>query len=242
MSSLSQRQPGFQPQGQSINSPATSQAHLSSLGGKSSSLIPPGPAPSSAARSYANATRRSTESDFPGAPVTVGGPFQTAHHGKVPSISMNGKPSMQQPQLSGVTIVNGAPAQSDHTRKPSVTISSAGTTGYMPNGAPAGGPPNRPNSIQFGALNPQGSPAMGSPALLAGQPQSGLGVAPPSNPRITSPQTSPSPIPQPASSGGRPPSTFPSHGISFGDSGDNPNVSPHACVVGEDLPTAVALT
>lgn len=241
MSSLSQRQPGFQPQGQSINSPATSQAHLSSLGGKSSSLIPPVPAPSSAARSYANATRRSTESDFPGAPVTVG-PFQTAHHGKVPSISMNGKPSMQQPQLSGVTIVNGAPAQSDHTRKPSVTISSAGTTGYMPNGAPAGGPPNRPNSIQFGALNPQGSPAMGSPALLAGQPQSGLGVAPPSNPRITSPQTSPSPIPQPASSGGRPPSTFPSHGISFGDSGDNPNVSPHACVVGEDLPTAVALT
>ncbi|OXV08971.1 hypothetical protein Egran_03264 [Elaphomyces granulatus] len=222
MSSLSQRQSGFQPQGQSINSPATSQAHLSSpsLGGKSSSFVPPVPAPSSAARSYAHATKRSTESDFPGAPVTVGGPFQTAHHGKVPSIPVNGKPSMQQPQLSGVTIVNGAPAQGDHGRKPSVTISSAGTTGYMPNGAPAGGPPNRPNSIQFGALNQQGSPAMGSPALLAGQPQSGLGVAPPSNPRITSPQTSPSPIPQPASSGGRPPSTFPSHGISFGESGD----------------------
>jgi translation initiation factor 4G len=132
---------------------------------------------------------------------------------------------MQNNQSSGVTIVNGAPAaQGDHSRKPSVTISSAGTTGYIPNGGPAGGVPSRTNNIQFGALN-QGSPAMGGPAMLAGQPQLGLGVAQPGNPRITSPSTSPSPIPQPASSGGRPPSTYQTQGNapnfgSFGDSGD----------------------
>lgn len=131
----------------------------------------------------------------------------------------------------GVTIVNGAPAshqqqqqqqqQGDHSRKPSVTITSAGTSGGFPNG----GPSSRPNSLQFGFANQQTSP-MGNPAVLAGQPQSGLGVSPSMNPRVTSPQTSPSPIPQPASSGGRPPpSSYQSQGNvpnfgSFGDTGD----------------------
>lgn len=127
----------------------------------------------------------------------------------------------------GVTIVNGAPAsqqqqqQGDHSRKPSVTITSAGTSGGFPNGAPS----SRPNSLQFGFANQQTSP-MGNPAVLAGQPQSGLGVSPSMNPRVTSPQTSPSPIPQPASSGGRPPpSSYQSQGNvpnfgSFGDAGD----------------------
>ncbi|CAI7588725.1 unnamed protein product [Penicillium manginii] len=139
----------------------------------------------------------------------------------------------QQPQqpASGVTIVNGAPtapaaattaSQGDHSRKPSVTITSAGTSGYMPNGGSA----SRPQSLQFGFANPQSSPNMGNPAVLANnQSQSGLG-APSANPRVTSPQTSPSPIPQPASSGGRPPSTYQGQGNvpnfgSFGESGDN---------------------
>ena len=137
---------------------------------------------------------------------------------------------------SGVTIVNGAPASSqpaagDHSRKPSVTITSAGTSGYIPNG----GPSSRPNSLQFGFANQQqSSPNMGNPAVLANQQQqqqpqqqaqAGLGVAAPVNPRVTSPQTSPSPIPQPASSGGRPPSSYQSQGNvpsfgSFGDAGD----------------------
>lgn len=131
---------------------------------------------------------------------------------------------MQQSQTPGVTIVNGAPAsQSDHSRKPSVTITSAGTSGYIPNGGQTG----RPNSLQFGFANQQSSPSMGNPASLATQPQAGLGVTPPANPRVTSPQTSPSPIPQPASSGGRPPpSTYQAQGNvpnfgSFGDAGDN---------------------
>lgn len=219
---------GLQPQGQSTSTQAASSAHTSSpsVGGKSSPQAPV-PTPSStsttAPRSYANATKKSA-TDSTAAPVTVGGQSQ---HGKSTTASpVSGKP-MQQSQTPGVTIVNGAPApasQGDHTRKPSVTITSAGTSGYIPNGGQTG----RPNSLQFGfAANQQSSPNMGNPAVLANQPQSGLGVTPPMNPRVTSPQTSPSPIPQPASSGGRPPpSSYQSQGNvpnfgSFGDSGDN---------------------
>jgi translation initiation factor 4G len=158
----------------------------------------------------------------------VGG---SAQHGKSTSVSpVSGNPmqiqqSQQQTASPGVTIVNGAPTApaADHSRKPSVTITSAGTSGYMPNGGPA----SRPNSLQFGFANQQSSPNMGNPAVLAAnQSQSGLGVAPSMNPRVTSPQTSPSPIPQPASSGGRPPpSTYQGQGNvpnfgSFGDAGD----------------------
>ncbi|KAJ5915179.1 hypothetical protein N7454_011291 [Penicillium verhagenii] len=177
------------------------------------------------ARSYANATKKSA-TDSSAAPVTVGG---SAQHGKSTSVSpVNGKPMQNQPAqaASGVTIVNGAPtapaSQGDHSRKPSVTITSAGTSGYMPNGGSA----SRPSSIQFGFTNQQSSPNMGNPAVLASnQSQSGLG-APSTNPRVTSPQTSPSPIPQPASSGGRPPSTYQAQGNvpnfgSFGETGDN---------------------
>ncbi|KAL1862109.1 hypothetical protein Plec18170_000933 [Paecilomyces lecythidis] len=217
MTSISQK-PGLQPQGQSNTNQAASQTHSPSpsVSGKSSPLAPvPAPASSTGNRTYANATKKVADSTG-------------AQHGNSPSISpVNGKP-MQQSQSSGVTIVNGAPAQQppqgDHSRKPSVTISSAGTSGYIPNGGSA---PSRPNSIQFGALNQPGSssPSMGNPAALANQSPGNLGVAPSMNPRITSPQTSPSPIPQPASSGGRPPSTYQSQGNpvnfgSFGESGD----------------------
>ncbi|KAE8383489.1 hypothetical protein BDV26DRAFT_251831 [Aspergillus bertholletiae] len=206
---------GLQPQGQSTSNQAASQSPAPS--GNTSSQ----PA---ATKSYANATKKSA-TDSTAAPVTVGGSSQ---HGKSTSVSpVSGKP-MQQPQTPGVTIVNGAPAptstQGDHSRKPSVTITSAGTSGYIPNG----GSNTRPNSLQFGfAANQPASPNMGNPAALANQPQSGLGVNPSANPRVTSPQTSPSPIPQPASSGGRPPpSSYQAQGNvpnfgSFGESGDN---------------------
>ncbi|KAJ5227165.1 uncharacterized protein N7469_007171 [Penicillium citrinum] len=191
---------------------------------------------SASARSYANAATKKSATDATAAPVTVGG---SAQHGKSTSSAspVNGNPMQtqqsQQANTSGVTIVNGAPTapaaaassapQGDHSRKPSVTITSAGTSGYMPNGGSA----SRPQSLQFGFANPQSSPNMGNPAVLANnQSQPGLG-APSTNPRVTSPQTSPSPIPQPASSGGRPPpSTYQGQGNvpnfgSFGESGDN---------------------
>ncbi|KAE8147240.1 hypothetical protein BDV25DRAFT_169256 [Aspergillus avenaceus] len=215
---------GLQPQGQSTsNQAASSQSVTPSSSGNPSSQP--------ATKSYASATKKSA-TDSTAAPVTVGGSSQ---HGKSTSVSpVSGQP-MQQSQTPGVTIVNGAPApasQGDHSRKPSVTITSAGTSGYIPNG----GPNSRPNSLQFGfAANQPTSPNMGNPAVLANQQQSGLGVNPTMNPRVTSPQTSPSPIPQPASSGGRPPpSSYGAQGNvpnfgSFGDAGDNqirPNQAP----------------
>ncbi|KAL4889348.1 hypothetical protein BDV59DRAFT_205334 [Aspergillus ambiguus] len=207
-----------QPQGQSTSTPAASSSHASSpsLSGKSS------PLPPASSRSYANAATKKSATDSTAAPVTVGG---SAQHGKSTSASpVSGKPMQQSQSTPGVTIVNGAPAQGDHSRKPSVTITSAGTSGNFPNG----GPNSRPNSLQFGFANQQTSPNLGNPAALASQPQSGLGVTPSvNNPRVTSPQTSPSPIPQPASSGGRPPpSSYQSQGNvpnfgSFGEAGDN---------------------
>ncbi|KAJ5171511.1 MIF4-like type 1/2/3 [Penicillium coprophilum] len=183
--------------------------------------LPPLAATQAPARSYANATKKSA-TDSTAAPVTVGG---SAQHGQSSSVSVNGKPMQNQSQqsASGVTIVNGAPtapaaSSGDHSRKPSVTITSSGTSGYMPNG---GGPASRPNSLQFGFQ--QSSPNMGAPAVPASnQAQAGLG-APSTNPRVTSPQTSPSPIPQPASSGGRPPpSTYQAQGNvpNFGSFGE----------------------
>ncbi|BDD58322.1 hypothetical protein MAP00_003608 [Monascus purpureus] len=215
MTSISQKQ-GLQPQGQSTASQAASPSVAPS--GKT---VPPSSSTSTAPRSYASAATKKSATDSTAAPVTVDG---SAQHGKSALVSpVNGKP-MQQSQSPGVTIVNGAPAsastQAEHIRKPSVTITSAGASGYMPNGA---APTNRPNSLQFGSLNQQSSPNMGGPAVLTSQPQPSLGVASsPVNPRVTSPQTSPAPIPQPTSSGGRPPSTYQSqgNGPSFGSFGE----------------------
>ncbi|KAK2841629.1 hypothetical protein FQN49_006066 [Arthroderma sp. PD_2] len=136
-----------------------------------------------------------------------------AQHGISPSIpSVNAKAHMQNssnPVSDGLTIVNGNTApnpvhSSDHSRRQSVTISAAGTSGFIPNGGPASS--GRPNNLRFGAV--EGSPRMGPPAVLANQPQSSLGVGPQSNSRGPSPHASPSPIPQPLASGGRPPSSL----------------------------------
>lgn len=112
-------------------------------------------------------------------------------------------------------IANGAPS---HGRKSStMTISAAGATGPMSNNGNA-----RPN-IAFGAMNAGGSPAIAHSAPHA--PQNNT-----PNPRITSPATSPSPIPQPAASGGRPPSGLQGqgNGLSFGSMGGE-NVGSNVC-------------
>ncbi|KAL6238648.1 hypothetical protein BDW75DRAFT_4767 [Aspergillus navahoensis] len=216
MSSIPQK--SGQPQGQSTAAQAASHSSTPSLSGKASPQAPvPAQTSTSTAvpRSYANATKKSATDSTAAAPVTVGGSSQ---HGKSTSTSVSGKP-MQQP--SNPTIVNGAPVsgvpQGDHSKKPSVTI----TADYNPSTRAQTG---RPNSLQFGFANTQSSPNMGNPPALANQPQSGLGVTPPMNPRATSPQTSPSPIPQPASSGGRPPPSSYQAQVnfgSFGNAGDN---------------------
>jgi translation initiation factor 4G len=188
MTSISQKT-GLPAQGKSNNVQASSQAHS------------PSPSVSGAKKSF-SATVVSDPSNTP----TAGGPAQS-QHGKSASVStVNGKPLTQQPAVptaGGVNIVNGntmpAPnSQGDHNRKPSFTISAAGASGHVPNGSTGG------TRIQFGS---QGSPAAGKQATLA-QPQASLDVGQSMNPRSVSPQTSPSPIPQPVLSGGRPPSTL----------------------------------
>ncbi|KLJ05923.1 translation initiation factor 4G [Blastomyces silverae] len=210
MTSISQTS-GLKPQGQSTSSSASSQGHS-----PTSSKSPPQTVTGEAATS-----------------TTAGsGPAQTPQHGKSPSVSLNGK-HMQHPAApvaGGLTIVNGntAPNTSLHDRKSSVTIN----PGLIPNGGPAGAS-GRANSLRFGSLDSQGAPVDNS-APLPHQPQSTLGANASMNPRTTSPQTSPSPIPQPIASGGRPPSSLQGQGNNFnfgsfgGDPGDvnRPNMRP----------------
>ena len=161
----------------------------------------------------------------------------TPAHGRSDSISTaSGKGSIQPavPNFGGgPTIVNGNNAvsptslQHEHSRKSSVTISATGTSGQMPNGGPvAGNKPPLGNGlpVQFGSINSMAgaSSNLGDSAPQIPPNPSSLAVSSPSDPRVTSPATSPSPIPQPsASSGGRPPSSFHSqgNGLSFGGFG-----------------------
>lgn len=128
------------------------------------------------------------------------------------SDSVNGR----NPTIPAIPAVNGNVSLPDHNRKPSMTVTPAGTTGFAANGG-APGPQTKP-AIQFGAIgmsNPAGSPAMGTPPSLAHQNAANLSVSQ-LNPRASSPSNSPSPIPQPVGvSGGRPPQTFNSQGNGY---------------------------
>ncbi|KAL1955476.1 hypothetical protein VTO42DRAFT_8502 [Malbranchea cinnamomea] len=215
----------FHTLGQS-NTSVTSSPSVSTSG-KTSSLSPvptpaaPRPSGNATKKSFAQSAvsdkARAGESD-----ITSG---QTLQHGQSPSTtSVNGKFSMQQnqpPVAGGPTIVNGN-TFGDHARKPSVTISAAGTSGYRPNGGPAG----RSNPIRFGSLDTPESHSTGNSETT--QNQQNLGVAGAANTRITSPDASPSPIPQPLVSGGRPPSSLQGQGnnLNFGSpSGDQSDVN-----------------
>lgn len=159
-------------------------------------------------------------------------------HTKSESFSpLNGKGAIPPavPSLSTPNIINGNNAavsvnvgHSDHSRKASVTITPTGTTGHMPNGGPVGGKPASGSGIQFGQITAGISPVILHSTPPSSQSANSLAVAPPSNPRILSPQTSPTPIPQPQASGGRPPSSLhgQGNGLSFGSHpGDDTSVS-----------------
>ena len=184
--------------------------------------------------SYASATKKSFPPNVsePSNMSTAVGGIPSAQLGQLdPASPVNGKnPTIPAvPSVGGPTIVNGnstiAPIPpSDHSRKPSFTVSSSGATSFAANGGAVGGAQTKANNIQFGSMNAGGSPALGNPPALAAHSSSNLGLAP-MNPRITSPQTSPSPIPQPAASGGRPPSSLQgqNNGLSFGQIGGDSN-------------------
>ena len=141
-------------------------------------------------------------------------------HNKTESISNNKSQILPAiPSLAGPAAVNGNNAINntvsfDHIRKPSVTISASGATGQLPNGGPMAGKTSIGNGMPvFGSMNAS-SPSMAHTNLQAPgslNPHS-------STSRINSPQQSPSPIPQPTASGGRPPSSLqgPNNAVSFG--------------------------
>ncbi|KAI0887533.1 uncharacterized protein GGS22DRAFT_186366 [Annulohypoxylon maeteangense] len=144
--------------------------------------------------------------------VAPGSSASAPRHAKSSSISpMNGRPNIMPaipnvpPVAHGTLNANGL---ADHSRKSSVTMSANGPNSYSTNGGTAGGKA----SIQFGYQ---------SPAVSTSDPKLGSAPIPipDSNPRVTSPQNSPSPIPQPSASGGRPPSGTAQQGMTFGSFG-----------------------
>lgn len=231
MTSISQ--PVLPPQAPS-NASQVAPAHSPSV--SASGRAPPqaaGTASATAKTSYASATKKT----FPlpsasGTPTPSASAVQTpAQHGKPDTSSpVNGRVAVPPavPTVGASAIVNGnTPTSSnsgvgDHSRKPSVTISAAGASGYMPNGGPVAGKPIGGSNIQFGSHPADASTAAQNTTPQLNQSTNSLAVNTPSNPRVTSPQTSPSPIPQPpASGGGRPPSSL--HGnspsLNFGSFG-----------------------
>lgn len=234
MTSISR--PGLPPQTSSNASQAAAQAHPPS--GSTSGKTPPqavGTAPATV-RSYASVSKKPfspTASNTSSSSTAVGG-SAGSQHGRLDSLSGKGIIPPAVPSVGTPTIINGNTALSptsgvnDHSRKSSVTISAAGASGYMPNGGPVAGKQAGGSNIQFGSMKAGGSPAMASSTPQIISSSNSLAVHTPSNPRITSPQTSPSPIPQPPASGGRPPASLQGQGnaLSFGSlGGEESNVS-----------------
>lgn len=157
-------------------------------------------------RSYANATK--TASSTP--PAAAG----ASSNAKSTESPVNGSgPTAQggsQPAQNGVS--SGAPSSSEHGRKPSMVISATGSSGYTQNGGPVGQTGRPP--INFGSMNAEGAQASAAQ-------QSQAASAPPQQEgnRVIEPEHSPSPIPQPTASGGRPPSIAQGNGLSFGSMG-----------------------
>lgn len=119
-------------------------------------------------------------------------------------------PVVSAPAIAHSSSANGG--ATDHTRQSSVTINANGLSSM--NGGPVGGS----KGIQFGAMG-GGSPAA-SPLPAASTP-----MAIP-NSRVTDPSHSPSPIPAPMASGGRPPSiSGQGNGLAFGSFGGDGDVS-----------------
>ncbi|KAK0116153.1 hypothetical protein ONS95_013184 [Cadophora gregata] len=154
----------------------------------------------STAKKAVSSPPNATSSSTPSPAVAVGGsgPVQ---HGKSSSISpMNGKPAIAPavPAVSAPAIAHSSSAtngsSTDHSRKSSVTIGANGM-----NGGPVGG-----MKIQFGSV-PEASPKVAHGTPEGSHNTSSAPIAIP-NPRVTDPSHSPSPIPAPSASGGKPPS------------------------------------
>lgn len=157
-------------------------------------------------RSYATATKTAT-------PPTSAGASAPAQHAKTASDTQMNGGSAQGGSQPNNSAMNGH--GSDHGRKPSVVISASGASGSYPNGGPVQNGGSRP-AISFGSMSAPGAEPQGNPPF---QQQNASLPAPRQqhDPRVTSPAHSPSPIPQPPASGGRPPSiSGQNNGLAFG--------------------------
>ncbi|KAL9058345.1 MAG: hypothetical protein Q9162_001800 [Coniocarpon cinnabarinum] len=234
------------------STPQTAANPVAQSSGAGSPTVTGTPSPNSqthAPRSYAHATKSSVSgpvANGSSAPLVVGGSGPAvaaapAQNGKRDSVSARQQQPSSSNNMAAPAIVNSSAAAnggsgvSEHVRKPSVTISAAGASGQMPNGAPQTPSGARPN-LTFGSMTASGSPAIAdstpysapqqqsshqqAPQQSQGSQQNSNLPAPPHDPRITSPAASPTPIPQPATSGGRPPSIASQpngvNGVNFG--------------------------
>ncbi|KAI5460008.1 hypothetical protein BGZ63DRAFT_425960 [Mariannaea sp. PMI_226] len=141
-------------------------------------------------------------------PIVVGASSSSTQNAKGASSSpVNGKPVVTPavPAVRSGSNLNG----SDHTRKSSVTMAANGPNSFVANGGPVG---NAKSQIQFGFNSPSVAHSSPQPGNTAPIPIPGAAV-----PGIPSPAHSPSPIPQPSASGGRPPSGLQASGqMTFG--------------------------
>ncbi|KAI0190296.1 hypothetical protein F4808DRAFT_467112 [Astrocystis sublimbata] len=134
-------------------------------------------------------------------PIVVAGSAPASNHAKSSSITpMNGRSNITPavPTVAHGTSATSTPnGQPDHSRKSSVTMSANGPNSYSTNGAPAG---PTPGSIKFGYTE---SPA---PSHSTPQPPTAQVAIPGTGARggVTEPRASPTPIPEPSKSGGRP--------------------------------------
>ena len=181
------------------NANATASGTTSPLSGAVPAQLP--------VRSYANATKTAS----PAPPPPAGASAQNA---KSTESSVNGA----SPTAHGGSQPNGTSAHADHAKKPSVVINASGASGYTPNGGPVSATTRPP--ISFGQMNGPGTSPLPQQSVPY-QSQTASLPAPSRDPRVTSPAHSPSPIPQPPASGGRPPSSLQNqgNGVTFGQLG-----------------------
>lgn len=169
-----------------------------------SSGVVPAPLP----RSNASALKTASSNTA----LPAGASLQNAQPVSTP---VNGVNMAQGGPQSG-PVPNGTPSSGEHGRKASVTIGPTGASGYPPNGGPVNN--GRAPNISFGSIN-QSSPLPA--ASVPHHSSSSSLTTPQANPRTTTPTHSPSPIPQPPASGGRPPSSLQqsTNGMQFGSMG-----------------------
>jgi len=212
-----------------VTSSASAPSHSTS---DETTPLPAVPAQLPTKPSYAHATKSASTSSTTTktalsstpTPTSATGPSAPVQHGKIDDTDSKRSMSTTSPSVGpqqGVanTHINGISRTDSHGRKPSVVISASGATGHMPNGGPVGQNASRPH-ISFGSM----MDSQASPAQSNAQPfysQHAALATPQHNPRIISPAHSPTPIPQPPASGGKPPAGLQQHGnpVNFGSMG-----------------------